>query len=383
MLATILYAEIYLFCFILLSLVLFWARSLNANSASGRWFRLVLGCYLCNYLSNFLFTLFNGGILPQGKGLFASYFFKSCYFLSLSLGVYCWCGYTETDMGNTTFQDPAKAKYLLLPLAVPVLLILTNFRSHLLFGISAERAYIRGPHFHVLMLFLAGCSIFETLRILSAARRESDPVRLGHRRLMCTFPLCLLAAWILSFVGERMPVICVCITLQLLCVYVGSTNQQVSLDKLTQVNNRQNLTGYLSHKLRTHTDDLCLLMMDLDFFKEINDTYGHLEGDAALVRVANALKLACTGCRRRPFIARYGGDEFIIAAELREGEVDDLCQRIRQTLDRLNTEAGAPYPLQLSIGCAKWSEGMTYTQLIGAADAELYKIKKGRTGSRR
>lgn len=375
----VLYAEVYLICLIIVGLVLSWTFRANGNSSSERWFRLVLVCYFCNFVSNLLFTLVNNGLLPHASGLHAPWFFKSCYFLTLSVGVYCWGGYTETELGHDTFQDPRKQVFLLLPLAVPVILILANFRTHLLFRIGEDHSYVRGPHFHVLMLFLAACALAASSRILRTIRHESDPVRLEHRRLMCTFPFCLLGAWILSFSGEKIPVICVCITIQLLCLYVGSSNQQISLDKLTQVNNRQNLNGYLSYKLRAHTGELFLLMIDVDYFKDINDTYGHLEGDAALVRVASALKQACAGYRRRPYIARYGGDEFIVAAELSGEEIRDLAGRIQNKLDELNAAAGAPYPLKLSIGLAKWQEGMTHTQLIGAADDVLYQIKKNRT----
>jgi diguanylate cyclase (GGDEF)-like protein len=150
------------------------------------------------------------------------------------------------------------------------------------------------------------------------------------------------------------------------------------IDKLTQVNNRQNLNRYLSNKLHTHTDDLFLLMMDVDHFKQINDNYGHLEGDEALIRVAAALKQACTACRRHPYIARYGGDEFIIVAELSEKEVIELCTSIREKLQALNEAAGAPYPLCLSIGYAKWIEGMSPNRLIDVADYKLYKEKAAR-----
>jgi diguanylate cyclase (GGDEF)-like protein len=119
-------------------------------------------------------------------------------------------------------------------------------------------------------------------------------------------------------------------------------------------------------------------MIDVDYFKNINDTYGHLEGDEALIRVANALKLGCTVCRRHPYIARYGGDEFIIVAELTEDEIHELCSAIRSSLEELNAKSGVPYPLQLSIGYAEWKEGMTSSDLLVAADYNLYKEKASR-----
>jgi diguanylate cyclase (GGDEF)-like protein len=119
-------------------------------------------------------------------------------------------------------------------------------------------------------------------------------------------------------------------------------------------------------------------MIDVDYFKSINDNFGHLEGDEALIRVANALKQGCTSCRKRPYIARYGGDEFIIVTELSEEETLDLCSSIKNKLKELNDNAGVRYSLNLSIGCAEWKSGMTANDLINTADFNLYKEKAAR-----
>ena len=119
-------------------------------------------------------------------------------------------------------------------------------------------------------------------------------------------------------------------------------------------------------------------MMDLDYFKSINDTYGHLEGDDALVRAAKALKIACGNFKRRPYIARYGGDEFIVVLESSKADADLLVQNIRDTLEQLNEESHRPYTLKFSIGVGEFHPGMDSNQLIEAADHALYEIKRAR-----
>jgi diguanylate cyclase (GGDEF)-like protein len=92
-------------------------------------------------------------------------------------------------------------------------------------------------------------------------------------------------------------------------------------------------------------------MIDLNKFKQINDRYGHVEGDYALKRTADALKAACTDNTLKTFIARYGGDEFIIITKTEnEDLVKELCSDIKAALIRLNNEAGAEYELTASIG---------------------------------
>lgn len=130
-----------------------------------------------------------------------------------------------------------------------------------------------------------------------------------------------------------------CLTIHLLCLYMSASTQQISLDKLTQVNHRQNLPGYMDYKLSSHDELLFLLMIDEDCFRQINDTYGHLEGDAALVR---ALKAACVPARKRPYIARYGGDEFILFMAGSRAEAEAPRAGIHETLERLNDEVDAP-----------------------------------------
>jgi diguanylate cyclase (GGDEF)-like protein len=173
-------------------------------------------------------------------------------------------------------------------------------------------------------------------------------------------------------------VINVAITIELLCLFMGTSTQQISMDKLTQVNNRQNLLGFLDYKLLNHDEKIFLLMMDLDYFKTINDTYGHLEGDDALIRAAQALKIACGDFKRRPYIARYGGDEFIVVIESSKPEAEALIACIRETLSCLNDQAKRPYTLAFSIGVGEYHSGMNANDLIEAADHALYEIKRAR-----
>jgi diguanylate cyclase (GGDEF)-like protein len=296
--------------------------------------------------------------------------------MSLCIGVFAWCGFAEATRGSALL-DRKKIRYIsLIPLAVPICVVIANCWNHLLFYLDEQGAYTRGIMFQFEMGFLLVYSLVFSVRLVQFSRFETDPTRKSHLMLTASFPLCILAAWILSFVGESVPVICVCITIELLCLYMATTNQQISLDKLTQVNNRQNLYGYMDYKLKNHTETLFLMMIDVDYFKQINDTYGHLEGDAALIRVASALKIACGTHKKRPYIARYGGDEFIVLLEGTQPEAVALSESIRSNLKQLNQ--GSPYALDLTIGYAVWRSGMDGNALIDAADQKLYELKRAR-----
>lgn len=119
-------------------------------------------------------------------------------------------------------------------------------------------------------------------------------------------------------------------------------------------------------------------MIDLNKFKQINDRYGHVEGDMALRRTADALKAACADNTLRTFIARYGGDEFIIITKTdNEDLIRDLCSKIKATLVRLNDEAGVEYELTASIGYSRYNGDLeAFQSALIEADEALYKDKK-------
>ena len=374
----ILYAEIYLFCIIIVWLCKYWSDQRSSNSASERWLHTALVGFLISFISNFLFTLVNRVFPPVFLTRHASWFLKTVYHIMLCCGVFAWCGYADTECRGNLFTTRKKVKISAIPMALMVILVISNLWTHALFTID-ENGYVRGKLFQLEMGLLVAITTVFSFRLLNHARSETDPIKRSHLHLVSSFPLCLLIAWLLTRAGEGFPIISVAITIELLCLYMGTSTQQISMDKLTQVNNRQNLLGFLDYKLANHDEKLFLLMMDLDYFKTINDSYGHLEGDDALIRASKALKLACgDNFRRRPYIARYGGDEFIVVIEAVKADADLLVSRIREELDRLNQEANRPYTLAFSIGVGEYHPGMDANALIEAADSELYKIKRAR-----
>ena len=375
----ILYAEIYLFCIIIVWLCKYWSDQRSSDSASERWLHTALVGFLISFISNFLFTLFHRVLPAVFLTQHACWLFKTAYHIMLCFGVYAWCGYADTEYRGNLFSTRKQVMLSAIPLGLLVLLIIINLWTHSLFNID-ENGYTRGSLFHLEMGLLVAVTTVFSVRLLLRVRGETDPIKRGHMKLVSSFPLCLLIAWLLSIAGESFPIICVAITIELLCLYMGTSTQQISMDKLTQVNNRQNLMSFLEYKCVNHSEKMFLFMMDLDYFKTINDTYGHLEGDDALIRAAKALKLSCGDFRRRPYIARYGGDEFIVVIESTKQEADQLLENIRTNLDALNASANKPYRLTFSIGVAEYHPGMDAHALIEAADKELYKIKRARPG---
>ena len=136
------------------------------------------------------------------------------------------------------------------------------------------------------------------------------------------------------------------------------------------------LKDKLEHSLRTG-EPLALLMIDLDLLREINNTYGHLAGDAVLVRVADVFR---NSLRADDVAARFGGEEFVVL--LPDTEFEDalaLAERIRQTVGRQKIsvgEIGETLTATVSIGIAMCPrDGSDTSSLIHSADLAVYRAK--------
>lgn len=155
--------------------------------------------------------------------------------------------------------------------------------------------------------------------------------------------------------------------------------------KLSEVARHDDMTGLLNRKsflatlkaARRHSDGGALLVIDADHFKQINDTYGHGQGDIALSMIAAAIG---EGVRERDLVGRIGGEEF--AALLHGASNEDallVAERIRQNVEalRFSPRDGQILPLTVSIGGTHISPGLTVSKLMREADNRLYQAKAG------
>jgi diguanylate cyclase (GGDEF)-like protein len=126
-----------------------------------------------------------------------------------------------------------------------------------------------------------------------------------------------------------------------------------------------------------HKEGFALLLADLDHFKSVNDTHGHLAGDAALRHAAQALE---GGLRTTDFLARYGGEEFaVILPHTGQAQAWMLAERLRRRVAGAALRyAGRAIPLTVSIGMAGFAPGQAATpvSLVAQADQALYAAKQ-------
>ncbi|WP_203821502.1 putative bifunctional diguanylate cyclase/phosphodiesterase [Paractinoplanes ferrugineus] len=157
-------------------------------------------------------------------------------------------------------------------------------------------------------------------------------------------------------------------------------------DALTQLANRALFRERVSEALRTRgpADDVTVLFLDLDGFKEVNDSLGHLAGDQLLVQVADRLRASV---REDDVVARFGGDEFavLVRALLTADDAEQVARRIVEVLEQPFGSDTRDIHVQASIGLAAASalgesEGDGAEQLMRNADLAMYKAKSAGGG---
>lgn len=210
----------------------------------------------------------------------------------------------------------------------------------------------------------------EVIGTLSVYHADPDFYRDEHRRLLERISEQAAAAISNSIVFEK-------------------TREASLSDPLTGLPNTRFMFNYLGRELsraqRLRTQ-VSILVLDLDRFKDINDTYGHHVGDRALREVARVLREAI-----RPYdiCVRYAGDEFIVVlADCGPEEAEAKRVELQEAVDGLafQAEGGERAKLSVSIGAAVFpQDGETYEALLATADGRMYRDKKGRKdrGSRR
>jgi diguanylate cyclase (GGDEF)-like protein len=158
-------------------------------------------------------------------------------------------------------------------------------------------------------------------------------------------------------------------------VELEQAQELAALDPLTGLYNRREVEARLSRRLDSQIP-FCVVLIDLNDFKQINDRHGHLAGDEILRQVAHELRMAS---RADDTLGRWGGDEFVLVLDGSYGNTKIKIQRMRPWVFG-NYEvdlAGKVLSINVraSIGISAWSPGDTIMRLLSRADAEMYRDK--------
>lgn len=144
-------------------------------------------------------------------------------------------------------------------------------------------------------------------------------------------------------------------------------------DRLTGLSNRNYMMNYLNDLPQEMFSGRWLAIADVDDFKKINDTYGHVCGDYVLVEVAKAMREVCQGCT----VCRWGGEEFLIISDTDAAE-PSMLEQLRQTVqDTPFSYQGQAFMVTVTIGISSYRPGRPFDGWVRDADDKLYEGKTG------
>ena len=323
-------------------------------------FGVMIGCLFEAFSYAIDGKLFTGSILLNY--IANTYLFTINLLLPLALLFY-------VDLG--LYGDPKRLRELYKPqkitAGIMISLTLLNLFVPVIYQISKQNLYSRMPLsylFYVLIIYYCFTALYVTkqyekangTRSFFSIRMFLFPILLGTTLQFIFYGLSL--AWLSASIG-------------LVGLYMMQQNEMAYIDPLVDTYNRQYLNNILS-AWSARGYSFAGMMLDIDHFKQINDTYGHTEGDSALKTATDLLKTARTG---NELVFRFAGDEFIILKLTSDKEgLQDYIQKLNQ-ITREHNQSAPLYPLSFPYGTSFFQNGEV-DAFIKEMDSRMYQMKE-------
>ena len=334
--------------------------------------------FMLYFISDSLWAAVDSGVLPQTQfSVLATNF--SNYVITVAV-TYTWLNYVMAVEQIPNRDKPRNKLAVLFPLLISTFLLIVIYfiAPGALINNALEIQFLYSVFFVAVPYVYIGAVIFYAFR---KAKAVENPAEKRVHLYVGFFPLMVVLGGFIEMVFlPTMPIYCFCCTILMLMFYIQSMDRQISKDPLTDLNNRGELFRYVSQNsnLRKESRKTFVCMLDINDFKAINDTYGHAEGDRALVLLANALQQVTRQCSYPLFLGRYGGDEFILILHpTSEEDVKELAALIRRQIHVNCVAEGTPYQIGIGIGYEELrAEDDTFQLCQQRADRKLYLDKR-------
>lgn len=292
--------------------------------------------------------------------------------------VYLWFIFCDYKSSRRFFS---RGLPFILPTAFLVLLILMDLASPWtgwIFSIDMDAIYHRGP-WYPLQIF--GCYLYYVLAVgicIFGYFRGSVVEKDLSLRLFL-YALIPIIGGVLQIIDGNFPFTVATITLSVFFTFISMQGQRISTDAMTSLNNKFRISQYVESRIKNaHHRPFTLYMMDVNRFKMINDTHGHVAGDHALIVVAESIKALADAFDG--FAGRYGGDEFVIMLD--QDQSDDpiaLEETLNASIAKNANLAKLPFDVTISVGRTLCDDPKdTIEDVFRRADAQLYERKQAR-----
>jgi diguanylate cyclase (GGDEF)-like protein len=315
--------------------------------------------YIVALLSDIIWISVKGDIVDTSGFVFR--IFNMLYWIALALGCYYWFRFILARLHPTTVYSKAVKFIMTVPLFL--IIILEIVRGLTTLEITIEYLYLAVP-------------------AVEAARCAVKTHSKVKRSEYLTYSLIILvpfAAGVFDSFVNNTPSAVLSIFVIILTLFLTVQNGQINNDALTDLNNRRRMDKYLEERLAdvSVSRPVAVFILDINSFKSINDSFGHVEGDNALKTMARVLKKAAD--KYGAFVSRYGGDEFCLITSLSKYTPEEIAEGVHQLLsdEQSGGENENKYKMSLCIGYAVCTDPLIKgDDYIKEADKMLYSKKK-------
>ena len=377
------YIVVSVFC-VLTALIILTKISYSIGTEhENRHFRGMVLCFLAYALLELVWVLGDSHMIPMSRS--DASILKAIDTMLIPAMVFLWFWYAEIKFRSKFVGNWVARWVSIVPITFLVVCYIVSIFNGVVFSIGPEGELVFGPLGYLTGIVDNTYGIAIIAHAVIRLVREKAPYR---RKDYITQIVCIVACTvggIADAAASRMlaeavtstPIMPLAIALAFIYLIPSLQEERIYSDALTGLNNRRRADEYIANHLAMKSDAVpfYLFLLDVDRFKEINDTLGHLEGDRALRAVAKGIAHATD--EFRGFVARWGGDEFIVAISGHDPALPELLtQRVRECIRSVAETEAISYLLDVSVGFAKCTPGHSKMhELISAADKMLYEQK--------
>lgn len=268
------------------------------------------------------------------------------YFILNPIPYMIWSLYTYFYIHRSKRRLRKMIPIFAIPAIISIIICIFSIFNESVFFIDENNLYNRGRLFWLNVILYYSYCVGTYIQII--VKRKN--IRKKDCYSLLTFAILPIVAGIVQIVDMSEPFIWLAVSISILIIYLNIQNDEIYEDYLTGLYNRRKLDVYFKNCIRELEGDelIFVVMMDINDFKHINDTYGHIEGDNALKHMANIL---IESFRAEDFISRYAGDEFIIITKLQDkNHKEERISRLIRKVEKFNRTDKTPYDISVSLG---------------------------------